>query len=370
VKKTQTHKRDIFSNKKGDEPMINVTDLQTELIYDYYNELENTKKKDLERFRFDWYFVRSAPMAAMLANLPGLKFMISTDSPTNIEKIINKSLLFADHIIIRHHSLLPLDMRRVVFAGFPHKEPLAWIEKNKNKLDKISVVPHFNSVPEVRDIYKFWEWSRSKSGRQYIENGLVTYAPFLPPEKVELISSRFDGVNVNNGFIEANILPNVSSPINEKVAKALWSIPFPYLNGVNPQDIIKIKEDYKDSFDLFKKHILLAIKDVDKCQNSDKFSKQVKIIYNEIIKSGISEVDKSISKLKKMAYFKTTGVSIEFFLASFGFYIGLPPFIDVAAFGKACWDLAEAITEFHKEKATIKEKPMYVFTKLRELKKK
>ena len=42
-----------------------------------------------------------------MANLPGVKLTLSVDEPKNLSKLVARASLFADHIAIRHRSLVP-----------------------------------------------------------------------------------------------------------------------------------------------------------------------------------------------------------------------------------------------------------------------
>lgn len=350
---------------------LNVIDLQTELTYEFFEELSKSKKMGWGSWRVFWYGARSSALSAVVANLPGVKLTLSVDEPKNLSKLIARASLFADHIAIRHQSLIPSGGGGLMgdvpldFAGYQAPQ---WVKKNEKRLNELINLPHFRGVPH--EIEPFLDWTL-KQGRKWIESGLVTYAPFLPPEQVELVSSRLpEGININQTFRDANILPDAISPVNDKVARALWSIPFPYLDGIKPDDLVKVKEDNRESLQNFHASVLQALKHIDKYQGTDEFNKEVQRVYNEIVKAGLAEVDNSISKLKKMAFLRTSGVSVEFAIASLAFYFGVPPFLDAAGFGKAIWDLAEALSEHNKERASITEKPMFILTKLRQRRKK
>lgn len=341
----------------------NIIDLQSELSFEFLSELARSKNRSWAIWSMFWYGARSSPLAAVVANLPGVKLMVSVDSPRNLSKLVARAFLFADHVVIRHQSLIRGGSDFIAGApmDFDYDVP-HWIKKHDDKLDKLLMVPHFKNAPY--DIEPFFNWCLNQ-GRPWIENGLVTYAPFFPLQQLEMASNKEKSINLNYAFTKANVFPQSSGLMNEKAAKAIWSIPFPYLDGIKPETLLKIKEDHKDALDNFHASIINAVKHLDCQQESDELDKEIKLVYNDVVRAGVAEVDKSISSLKRMAFLRSAGVTVEFGIATLGFFLGVPPIIDVAGVSKAVWDLSEAIAEHNNEYATIKDKPMYVLTRLR-----
>ncbi len=346
----------------------NIDDLNTEIINEYYRELSKAKKMGWGSWRVFWYGARSSALSAVIANKSGLKLMISTDQINDLDEKVKKVSLFADHIVIRHESLIPSGgggMMADVPLDFSGYGPLMWIESNKNELNELLSIPHFRSVPY--EIDPFLNWTLN-NGRNLIEKGFVTYAPFLPPEKVELVSNQLKGININNAFNEANLIPNINSAINDRVLKSIWSIPIPYLENVKTETLFKIKNDYKDSLINFQNTIIQGIKDVDKNQGSTDFKKISKEIFNDIIQKGILELDKNITNLKRTTFKRTTGITVDIVLLSLSFYFGGPLLLNSAALSKTIWDLAKIISDEFKDKKTIQEKPMFILSKIKNYK--
>ncbi|MGH8244486.1 MAG: hypothetical protein ACRETY_14195 [Steroidobacteraceae bacterium] len=106
-----------------------------------------------------YWRARGPILVGAAANLPGSKFLITTDDASAVPQMVRKSLMLADHVIIRHNHHLPitglvLDAIPDDFAGLG---PLDWIERNRDRsitdLSDASTLPVRASSVAAQPLY-------------------------------------------------------------------------------------------------------------------------------------------------------------------------------------------------------------------------
>ena len=213
---------------------LDFTELHRELTAELVEQYTKAKGIGWRSWPHLYYGSRASAVAVCVANLPGNKLAVSIDKPGGLAEQVRKSLLFAEHVIVRHRSLLPLDARFMVMADVPPNFSgfgrLPFVDRHIAELEKIPLLPHFRSVNE--ETHEFLNWVVGE-GKPWVEHGLVTYAPILPVEDVEIACAE-KGMNLNDALRKARILPLASERLNEKAAAALQLLEIPYLENVDP----------------------------------------------------------------------------------------------------------------------------------------
>ena len=315
-----------------------------------------------------YYFeTRSGLISTCLANLPGNKIAIGYDLPDqNLLTQIRKSLLFSDHVIIRHKSILGQPQHFVdLTASFLKQEEIPNLRNLIKELETQPQLPYFggSQVP-IDEAHKFLKWLNNE-GKGWLTNGLITYAPILPSEHLEIACST-QGLNLNQFFRQAKVLPQASERINTKIAKAIQLIEIPYLENIEPELLIKIKNDNSIELQNFQACLLDAFDQIEKQDDDDNFKREVNIIFQDIVQPGINEVNKKIKQAKEMRSLKIAGVFAETSVIGFSFWIGAPAWAAVAAISKPIWDFANVLINHHKNLVSLKEQPMYILSKFEE----
>ncbi|HEY6252788.1 MAG TPA: hypothetical protein VI685_22755 [Candidatus Angelobacter sp.] len=345
--------------------VLDFSELHRELTAEFTEQYVKSKEAGWRSWPHLYYSARAPAVAACVANLPGSKLALATDEPAGLTEQIRKFLLFTDHVIIRHKSLLPLQARFMLmgdvpldFAGF-HQLP--FIERNLSELNKISVLPHFSSVTE--EIPKFLDWV-IEEGKPWVEHGLVTYAPVLPVEDVEIACAE-KGMNLNDALRKAHILPLASERLNEKTAAALQLLEIPYLANVDPETLLKVRRDNRPALDNFRSTLLRAFDEVDNQVGSVAFEREVKIIFQDIVAKGLREVETGLKEAAKMRALKQRTVFATTCLIGLSFWSGAPSFVVAGSLAKPIWDFASALLAHHEELANIRQKPMYILAAMK-----
>jgi len=175
---------------------LDFRELHRELCNEFFYYADQRGRSYLDSLLLQYWSARGPVLVGASANLAGTKFLITLDDPRTVGDQVKKALMLADHVIIRHDRLLPvqglvIDAIPDDFAGF---SPLKWIEKHRDQLPDSTSLPHFRSPPPREEIGGFIEWLCTE-GRPWFESGAVTYAPVLLPGEVEM-ALLTEGVNL------------------------------------------------------------------------------------------------------------------------------------------------------------------------------
>jgi len=340
-------------------------ELHRELTADFTKHYGKAKKMGWGSWPIFYYGARAPALAGCIANLPGNKLAIAMDDPTGLTAQIRKSLLFTDHVVIRHKTLLPAGGGLMAdvpldFSGF---DQLPFIERHLSELEKLPLLPHFRGVPAGEEMSKFMNWVVGE-GKPWVDQGLVTYAPVLPVEHVEIACAE-KGINLNDALRKSHILPLASEPLNENVAAALQLLDIPYLENVDPEILAKVRTDNKPALENFQSALLKAFDEVESQVGSSAFEREVKIIFQDIVAKGLREVEATLKGAAKMRALKQRTVFVTSCLIGLSFWLGAPSFVVAGALAKPIWDFANALLEHHKEIATARQKPMYIMAEMK-----
>ncbi len=337
-------------------------ELHGELAREFLHYADQKGRSWLDAVMLMYWRARGAVLVATAANLPGSKFLITTDDASTLPQMVRKGLMVADHVIIRHNHHMPitgliLDAMPADFAGFG---PLDWIEQNRDRLPSSATLPHYRSAPPKEAIKPFTDWLCT-DGRPWFEKGLVTYAPVLLPAEVEA-ALLAEGVNMGSLFASANVLPQQHRLIDSRIASALADLRVPFVDSVSAALLHEFKNEERDAMERFRIHLLALLTRVKAETTSPQFSKDVERASLEL-EDEVRNVQGLLSRHAATRPWRRLQTEVLTLSALVFFYVGVPA-VGLTALTAAAIDMAKSIKEKLEEELSIKHNPVYFLTRL------
>jgi hypothetical protein len=301
-------------------------------------------------------------MAAAAAAQPGTKYLVATDDAANLTDSVRKSLMFADHVVIAHRSLLPhvgvfLGAMPADFAGFG---PLKWVEAHRAELATIPVIPHYRGAAAGEEVKPFLEWVCGE-GRPWVESGFVTYAPNIIPSDV-LLALIAEDVNLTAFLRRANVMPSEDRLVNWKVSAALAQLRIPYLHDITPEVLRDFKGDEADALSRFQRHVAALVDAIQAEAGSAEFSRQV-----DILSAGLADETATMEKMicghAKTTAWRRVGVEVLGLTAAIFFLLDLPQ-AALGTISAAAVAAARELKESVGSHARLKENPVVALSSL------
>lgn len=342
-----------------------VTLLHRELADEFFFYADKKKWDSLLATPVYWK-TRGPAFAACAANLPGAKFLISTDDPRELETLVPRAFMFSNHVLIRHRKLLPPSGIRAIRGvpdDFARFEPLQWFEKRRASGDNrgLQTLPHFESSPDEDSVRGFIDWFCGP-GRSWLQQGCVSYVPNLIPQEVET-GLLAEDCNVAAPLLEAKVVPHASALINESVAAALAQLPFPCLTGANAEVLKRFKEVERDSIEKFQSEVLLALAEIEADVHSPEFTRCVEKTFVEL-REKVRDAERAIELQAKNAIWGRLQVELLVLTTEFLFWVGAPTTATIATLSASAVRLAQELRDSLKDKYSLRQNPMYAMAKL------
>lgn len=342
---------------------MSFSELRKELIGEFYFYLDSRGHNGMKHLLDEYYTARGCYYAAFASDSEGTKIVISTDTTKGLTEQVRKLSLFADHIIIRHKTLVPRYMEEELFSGFESDENSRCSEQfSPLKTDVLDAsMPYFCSCPVPNKLTEFISWLDGE-GREWVKNGLVTYVPVMFPEDFDFVC--FDEeININSLFRESGLLPNASNRLNTSSANAVKEIEFPYIANITPDAVNKLKIDHQDLLINFQNTLLNSFSNIEST-NLENFEREIDYIYHNVIEEGIQDIQIKIKKAKRIQGSQTKSAVLTTGFIGLAFYFGAPPAAVVAALAKPVYDIYQSRINRFEAMEDIKNKPMYMFIHL------
>lgn len=344
---------------------LNFAELHQELTQEFFHYADQRGRSYLDSIMLMYWRARGPSLVGCAANLPGSKFLITTDDAEQLPQLIRKALMLADHVIIRHDSFLPirglvLDAMPADFAGFGKIE---WIDEHRDQLPQTIGLPHFQSGPPREEVKPFIDWL-CNDGRAWFESGLVTYAPVLLPGQVDA-GLLNEGVNLSSLFASAGVLPQENRLLNFKTAAALADLKVPYLDSINAELFSEFRAQESNTIDTFRRHLIGLLTKVSSEMASPYFSQDVEKLSIEL-EDETKRLETAITKHSKTQSWHRLRVELLTLSSLVFFWMGVPA-PGIAGITAAALDLVNTLKDDLQDQFSLKENPVYFLARLGQL---
>lgn len=337
--------------------------LKREITLEFLEHYSEAKRIGWGSWPLMYFGPRSAALALTMAHLPGHKVVLSADTPAGLEEQVRKALIFTDHVFVRHEHLLPQ-----VGGALIGDAPLAFLPANEYlresvpELQKLPFPPFplQPGAPVDNEARLLMDWF-IEAGRPWAEHGFVTYAPFLPPEQVE-VAAATKGVSLADEQRGAGLLPFTSLTVNRKAAAALVEIDIPYLSGVDAETFARVKRDNQDALARFRAGLSKAFSDIESSVSTDEFRRRAEEIVRDNLLAGTEELSRAFAEAAKMRSLKQRSVLVTTALLGLSFWLGAPAFVVAIALGKPIWDFTSAMIDHRKDAGQLRKNDLYLLT--------
>ena len=341
---------------------LNFAELHQELTREFFFYADQRGRSYLDSIMLMYWNARGPALVGCAANLPGSKFLVTTDDADQLPQHIQKGLMVADHVIIRHDAFLPirglvLDAIPDDFAGF---RQLEWIEKYRGRLPETTGLPHFRSGPPREETRGFLDWLCG-DGREWFESGLVTYAPVLLPGQVDAALLN-GGVNLSSLFASAGVLPQENRLIDSNTAAALADLRIPYLNSITPSLLSEFRAEESETLNAFRRHVALLLAKVSSEVPSAEFSRDVEKLSIEL-EDETKRLEWAITKHAKTQSWRRLPAEILTLSALVLFWMGVPV-PGIVGLTAAALDVAKTLKDNLQDRFAIKDNPVYFLARL------
>jgi hypothetical protein len=294
-----------------------------------------------------WYLSNSEALSAALTAQTGVSLIVNVSSFQSFESLAKKLFLIADTLVLRDtrkwtqeelgYRAIPIPIKEYRPGYYEdliddlsklrpspltllHRPTLYWSSTTK-KLNNGHEVSYagwdYNSIPN-----EFVNWI-STSGRNYMRTGQVVYAPFIPPLDWELEFLKND-INLPDYFNAAPTFHQKYDWLSTDHTKALLSLQFPFLDGLDIETISKVKEDHRDEFLTFSRTLLSSIGGIKSAFGSEGFLKEVKYIQRNQIDAGISDVEKTVRNIQARGTWQKGAILTGLVGIDIAVFLGVP----------------------------------------------
>lgn len=341
---------------------LDFQELHGELSREFFHYADQKGRSWLDAIMLMYWRARGSILVGAAANQPGSKFLITTDDASALPEMVRKGLMLADHVIIRHNHHLPitgliLDAIPDDFAGLG---PLAWIERNRDRLPDSATLPHYRSAPPPEALKPFTDWLCT-DGRPWFEKGLVTYVPVLLPAEVEA-AMLMEGVNMGSLFAGANVLPQEHRLIDARAASALADLQIPFVQSLSASLLHEFRNEEHEALERFRTHLLTLLTRVKAETGSPEFSKDIENAALDL-EEEVRIVKELLSRHATTRPWRRLQTEVLTLSALVCFYVGVPV-AGVTALTAAAIDMAKSIKENFEERFSIKQNPVYFLARL------
>lgn len=280
-----------------------------------------------------WYQANSEALSAALTAQPGLSLIVNVSSFQSFEVLAKKLFLVADTLVLRdtrkwtqdetgyRNIPIPTSVYRPGYYDDVLDElnklrpspltllyrPNLYLSSTTKTLNNGYHIAYagwdYNSIPN-----EFLNWIAG-SGRRYMKTGRVVYAPFIPSLEIELEFLR-NGISLPDSFNATPCFHQTYDWLANDQLNALFSLKLPFLDGLDIDQISKIKEDHRDEFSSFSRVLLDSINGIKAALGTEEFLREVRRIQTNQIDAGLSDVAKTVKRLEAMSSLKKKGILV------------------------------------------------------------
>ena len=295
-----------------------------------------------------WYRANAPALSAALTAQPGLKLIIDAPSVGSLEQMTKKLFLLADTIVLR--GLSPEPVRDLDLLEPEHLTPTSnykpgYIDEVRSQLEKLrpspltisGPTPYWTSTTKVlksglhvayaMDMHRgtpreIVQWL-SGPGRQHLESGRLAYAPFIPSLEMEYEFLR-KRVDLSAYFNTSPCFHHTADWLSKQQLDVLFSLRFPYLDGVDLDTLTRVKNDYHEEFETFSRVMLDSLNTVKAAVDTVEFAAEVRNVQRNLVDAGVSDVEKTFKKISALSSLRKRGVAVGLLGLNAAAYFGAP----------------------------------------------
>lgn len=335
-----------------------------------------------------WYRANTPALSAALTAHPGLKLVVDASSVRSLEQMTKKLFLLADTIVLR--GLFPEPPRD---PGLLEPEYLAptsnykpgYVDELRPELQKLrpspltlmGPAPYWTSTAKTlkngqhcayamdmhggtpREIVK---WVAGP-GRPLLESGRIAYAPFIPSLELEHEFIR-KGVDLSAYFNTSPCFHHTADWLTKQQLDVLFSLQFPFLEGLDLDTMAKVKHDYHDEFASFSRLMLTSINTVRAAVDTENFAAEIRNVQRNCIDAGVSDVERSFKKISAMSSLRKKGMLIGLVSLNAAAYLGAPELFLVSGLAASGVKMINDKIEELKERNQLREFKHYFLWKV------
>ncbi|QKO21359.1 hypothetical protein [Rhodoferax sp. BAB1] len=336
-----------------------------------------------------WYQANSNALSAALTAQPGLSLIVNVSEFQTFESLSKRLFLLADTLIIRdtrewnsessQYQDIPIpvsgykpgyidevidklkDLKPSALTLF-QKPAMYWTSTHKklnNGYDAAYVGGAWNLIPP-----QFVSWIAGK-GRTYMETGNVVYAPFIPPLEMELQFLN-EGVSLPDYFNAMPFFHQRYEWLSGEQTHALLSLNIPFLDGLDIQDISRVKTEHQDEFRSFSRAMLESVSSVKAALGTEGFVAEARHIQRDLVDAALADVGKTIVKIKRSQALRRAGLLTGLIGLNGAALLGAPDATMVASLGSSGAALVLEKLAQLKDEGELKEKNGYFLWKLQQ----
>lgn len=306
-----------------------------------------------------WYRANAPALSAALTAQPGLKLIVDTPNIRTLERMSQKLLLLADTVVLRGLSQgLPSDPTLLepqhltptsdykpgyiedVIAQLKQLRPSPltlqgptpyWSSTSKilkNGLHAAYAIDMSGGTPQ-----EIVQWVAG-SGRQLLESGWLTYAPFIPSLEMEREFIR-NKVDLSAYFNTSPCFHHSTDWLTKQQLDVLFSLRFPCLDGLDIDTLAQVKHDYHDEFESFSRMMLNSLDTVKAAVDTEQFASEVRNVQRNMIDAGVSDVERTFKKISALSSLRKKGMTIGLIGLSASACFGAPELFLVSGLAAA-----------------------------------
>lgn len=336
-----------------------------------------------------WYQANSNALSAALTAQPGLNIIVNVSEFQTFENLSKRLFLLADTLVVRDTREWSPDKTQyqdipVPISGYKpgyldevidrlkelkpspltllQKPAMYWTSTQKklnNGYDAAYAGGAWNLIPP-----EFVNWIAG-AGRAYMETGNVVYAPFIPPLEMELQFLN-QGVALPEYFGATPFFHQRYDWLRGEQVHALLSLNVPFLDGLDIQVISQVKSEYQDEFKSFSRSMLDSVSGVKAALGTEGFIAEARHIQRNLIDSALSDVAKTVSKIKKSQSLRKAGLLTGLLGLNGAALLGAPEAAIVAGLGTTGAALVMEKVAQLKEEGGLREHEGYFLWKLQQ----
>lgn len=335
-----------------------------------------------------WYRANTPALSAALTAQPGLKLIIDAPSVLALDQMSKKLFLLADTIVLR--GLLPEPPRDLELLEAEYLAPTSsykpgYLDEVIPQLEKLrpspltvtGPTPYWTStaktlknglhVAYAMDMHRgtpreIVQWV-SGPGKQLLESGRLAYAPFIPSLEMEHEFIR-QKVDLSAYFNTSPCFHHSADWLTKQQLDVLFSLRFPYLDGLDLNTLAQIKQDYQGEFQTFSHLIFDSLSIVKSAVDTEQFATEVRNVQRNLIDAGVSDVEKTFKKISALSSLRKKGMAVGLLGLNAAAYLGAPELFLVSGLAASGIKMiADKIDEL-KEQNQLKEFKHYFLWKL------
>jgi hypothetical protein len=295
-----------------------------------------------------WYGANSPAISAALTDQPGLKLIVDAPSIRTLEQMMQKLFLLADTIVLR--GLSPGPSRDLDLLEAEHLIPTGaykpgYIDDVITQLSRLrpspltlmGPSPYWTStakklkngthVAYAMDMHRgtpkeIVKWINGPA-KPMLESGQLVYAPFIPSIEMEHEFIR-QNVDISAYFNSSPCFHHKADWLSRQQLDVLFSLQFPFLEGLDLDTLSRVKRDYHDEFESFSRAMLDSLNTVKATMGTEQFSSEIRHVQRNLIDAGVSDVEKTFKKISSLSSLRKKGMVVGLLGLNAAAYLGAP----------------------------------------------